>query len=187
MTTANIDTAIERALALRPDEGVLPRVSKNEAEQIVGAARQGAGPDSHEESLHLASFVLGRQHPELLELLDGAEVELPDFGEPGRDYVIDNFATRVFDSYFHRHAVPVAGARARIVEEMNDQLLNLGKGRPMPGPDGPLFRVDLDGRHVGRLNANTRVFFIEDTQAPGNRSLYHGPFALSGEVDFGKR
>ncbi|MFO7564480.1 MAG: hypothetical protein R6X02_17680 [Enhygromyxa sp.] len=187
MTTANIDTAIERALALKPDEGPLPRVSKKEAEQIVGAARQGAGPDAHEESLHLAAFVLGPSHPQLLELLDGAEVEIPDFGEPGRDYVIDNFATRVFDSYFLRHAVPVAGARSAIVKEMSDQLLNLGKGRPMPGPEGPLFRVKLDERHVGRLNADTRRFFIEDTQAPGKRSLYHGPFDLSGQADFARR
>ncbi|HLT35074.1 MAG TPA: hypothetical protein VK034_02290 [Enhygromyxa sp.] len=186
MTTANIDTAIERALALKPDEGPLPRISKKEAQQIVDAARQGAGPDSHEESIHLAAFVLGPNHPELLELLDGDTVGVPDFGEPGRDYVIDDRAARVFDSYFRRHAVPVAGARAPIVAEMTDQLLNLGKGKTSPG-DGPTFRVDLDGRHVGRLDANTREFFIEDTQARADRSVYHGPFALSGYADFGKR
>jgi hypothetical protein len=184
MTTANIKSAIERALALKPNEGDAPRVSKKEAEHIIDAARQGSGPDAHHESVHVAAFVMGSQHPELLEALDGADVDVPDFGEPGRDYIIDNFATRVFDSYFLRHAVPVAGARAGIVKELSDQLLNLGKPRPMPGPDGDTFRVNLDERYIGRLNPKTRVFFIEDTQAPGNRSLYHGPFKLDGSADF---
>jgi hypothetical protein len=188
MTTGNIQTAIERALVVKPGEQRKARVSKNEAERIIDAARQGAGPDSHVESAYVAAFVLGRAHPQLLEMLDGAEMELPDFGEPGRDYLIDNFAERVFDSYFQRHAVPVAGARAAIVAEMRDQLLNLGDGRPMPGPDGPAFRIDLDDRYAGRLDANARVFFIEDTRVPGRRGpMYHGPFKLDGSADFGRR
>jgi hypothetical protein len=187
MTTGNIQTAIERALAEKPHEGSAPRVSKNEAERIVAAARQGAGPEAYVESVYLAAFVLGSRHSELTDILEGQAVDLPDFGEPGRDYVIDNFAARVFDSYFRRHAVPVGASRKEILAEMRDQLLNLGEGRPMPGPEGRYFRLVLDERHVGRLDADTRVFFIEDTRARGDRSLYHGPFRLDGRADFGKR
>jgi hypothetical protein len=191
MTTANIQTSIERALALKPNEGDIPRVSKKEAEHVVAAARQGAGPDSHGESVYVAAFVLGPKHPELLGILDGAPVDLPDFGEPGRDYYIDDLATAVFDAFFRRHAVPVAGGRAPIVAELTQQLLNLGKGRTMPG-DGQQFRVDLqDTRgepYIGRLNANTRTYFIEqENAAKGERSLYYGPFKLDGHADFSKR
>jgi hypothetical protein len=187
MTVANIKTSIDRALALKPNEGDLTRVSKREAEHIVAAARQGAGPDSHGESVHVAAFVLGPQHPELLEILDDAKLVVPNFGEPGRDYYIDDLATAVFDQYFRRHAVPVAGGREPIVAEMTQQLLNLGKGRTMP-PDGQNYRVNLEQPYIGRLNANTRVFFIEQPDAAkGGRSLYYGPFKLDGHADFGKR
>lgn len=191
MTTANIETSIYRALAPRPDEGLVPRVSKREAQQVVDAAAQGAGPDSHLESVYVATFVLGPDHPELLEILEGEEVERPDFGQPGRDYVIEDEAIPVFDRYFRRHAVPVAGARGPIVAEMIQQLLNLGKGRTSI-PDEPSFRLELEDprgdRYIGRLNANTRTFFIEaEGAAQAGRSRYYGPFRLDGHPDFSKR
>jgi hypothetical protein len=186
MTTANIESSIQRALALKPDEGQLPKVSKQEAQHVVAAARQGAGPDAHAESVFVAAFVLGPEHPHVREMLADAEVEVPSFGEPGRDYVIDPLAAKVFDSYFHRHAVPVAGARAAIVAEMTGQLLNLGSPRVRP-PAGFSYRVDLDGAYIGRLDANAKTFFIEETDAGGGRSRYFGPFQLDGHPDFGKR
>jgi len=202
MTVANLYESIERALteksrqvahgpSSRSHEGT-PRISKTEAEHIVQNARQGAGPIAFEESIRVAIFVLGKDHAEVVEILNGREVSMPDYGQPGKDYTIDDFAIRVFDSFFVRHNVPVAEGRVGLKAEMEKQILALGKPRAAPELE-KLFRVEL--KHptsgdpfVGWVDADGGGFFIEEPKADRKgESIFYGRYVIDGRVDVGRR
>lgn len=190
MTVANIHASIARALEPRAGEP-RPRVSKTEAEHIVQAARQGAGPLSHQESITVAIFALGADDPEIVAMLGDAQVQVPDFGRPGIDYVIGDDAMAVFDQFFRRHWVPVRGSRDTIAEELQAQLLALGKPRGAP-TEGPMFRLQVSHpsgkRYLGHIDANGGGFYLEDVGA-GRRgeSLFYGKYTLNGRVEIGRR
>jgi hypothetical protein len=183
MTTANLREAIESALSPKPDEPTV-RLAKREAERIVAAAEQGAGPEPLEESLFVVSLVHGADAAR--HLADDATVVIPDFGVPGQDYLVDDAAVKVFDVFFRRHRIPVGGARAALVEEMQEQLLNPGKGRR--APEGTFLRVDfgdLRGQpFIGRIDPKARTFFVEEPGAGrGGESVFYGPYRIDRKAD----
>lgn len=189
MTVENVRISIEQALTPKPNEKV-PRISKREAQHMVNAALQGAGPDPLLESVFLASFVAGAGSPLLLEMLEDSSVAPPDFGTPGADYLIDDQALKVFNAFFHKYAVPVGDARETFVAEMREQTLNLGKGRAKPA--GNFYKVGFQDHRgdpwTGLIDAKSKVFFIEKPEA-GRRgeSVFYGAFKLDNRIDNPRR
>lgn len=185
MTVENIRSSIEKALELKANESV-PRISKREAQHIIKAAEQGAGPDPLGESIFVASFVYGSNNPLLLEMIEGLDISLPGFGVPGKDYTIDDDAMDQFDSFFIKYSVPLGKARERLIEEMKEQSLNLGKWRPEPA--GSFYKVKIKDFHgdplIGYIDAKAKLFYLERPEfTKRGESRYYGLYKIDQKMD----
>lgn len=185
MTVENIKTSIYDALYPKSDEPV-PRVSKKEAQQIIKAAEQGAGPDPLAESIYVAVFAVGSDDPVFCEMIRGLDITLPEFGKPGTDYLIDDEAMKLFNAFFSKYAVPLGTAREKIIEELKEQILNRGKNRKEPS--GVFYKVHFNDFHddpwIGHIDAKAKVFYLEEPgKGKRGESLFYGAYNLDKQLD----
>ncbi|HDQ04704.1 MAG TPA: hypothetical protein ENN23_09130 [Deltaproteobacteria bacterium] len=160
MTVENVRESIGNALSSKSHEPV-PRISKREAQHIIKAAEQGAGPDPLGEIIFVTSLVFGPKDPLLLEMLQDISLDIPDQGTPGIDFIIDEEAMKNFNAFFRKYHVPLGETRQIIIEELQKQVLNRGKNRAKP--EGIYFKVHfkdfLNDPWIGHIDSKNKLFF----------------------------